>query len=72
MTLLLPCWSPFNLLRDASELFVFPPTWQEEGQAELHWYSYLTQTVYANGWTLLFVNGVGHIVYWLFLIFWKI
>ena len=26
MTLLLPC--------DAFELFVFPPTWQEEGQAE--------------------------------------
>ena len=42
MTLLLPCWSPFLLPCDAFELFVFPPTWQEEGQAELRWYSYLT------------------------------
>ena len=41
MTLLLPCWSPFLLLYDAFKLFIFRPTWQDERQAELHWYNYL-------------------------------
>ena len=64
---LLPVLVPFNLLCDAFELFVFPPTWQQVGQAELRWYSYrrrATRTIYANGWTMSYVYGVGQNVYW--------